>query len=384
MPETNAGDVARVGTAGRPDAGSARGAGADRPTGLRLTLLTAAFSDTQLLRAHCLDAVAQHLGHQVTVVTTEPGEVLPSLAATPFATRLHRTDARALDELVGDGTDVLLTLKALPESLGQGLRVLRRHPGVAHLADIDDPDIEARTVAAAPTAWRTTRKLVKRWRTLPGQARLAVQSRRSPTTVSNPVLQRRWGGVVVPHARVDPGPGTAPSQARCRIAFVGTAKAHKGIHLLRDAVARLAGEGWELLVTDVAPADARPWETWTGRLDGSVDAAALTADADVVVIPSLDYGWARAQLPLKLVDAMLMGRPVVVSDVGPLPWAVGEAGAVFPAGDVDGLVGALRPLRDAAARTAAGSAARRLALERYAVPAVAPHLTRALSGVLRG
>ncbi len=353
------------------------------PGGLRLTLLTASFADTQLLRAHCLDAVAQHLGHDVRIVTTQPGDVLPSLAATPMATRLQRMDRASLTELVRDGTDVLCTLKALPVSLGLGLQVVRGTQ-VPLLADLDDPDIEARTVASAPTAWRSARKMVKRWRTLPTQARLAVQSRRTPSTVSNPVLQRRWGGEVVPHARVDPGPGARPVAGRCQIAFVGTAKAHKGIHVLREAVSRLAGEGWELLVTDTEPADARPWETWTGPLDGSLDPAALTAASDVVVIPSLDYGWALAQLPLKLIDAMLMGRAVVVSDVGPLAWAVGDAGLVVPPGDAVALSAALRPLRDEAVREALGARARERALQTFAVPAVAPAFARALGGVLVG
>lgn len=349
-------------------------------TRLRLTLLTASFADTQLLRAHCLDAVAQHLGHDVRIVTTEEGEVLPTLATTPFAARLHRLDRRGLEELVRDGTDVLCTLKALPVSLGQGLQVVRGS-GVPLLADLDDPDIEARTVASAPTRWRSAGRMAKRWRTLPTQAGLAVHSRRSPTTVSNPVLQRRWGGEVVPHARVDPGEGSGPVAGRCRIAFVGTTQAHKGIHVLREAVAGLAGEGWELLVTDKPPPDPRPWETWTGRLDGTVDPADLTAGSDVVVIPSLDYGWARAQLPLKLIDAMLMGRAVVVSDVGPLPWAVGDAGVVFPAGDAQALAEVLRPLRDDAARVALGTRARARALQMFSVPAVAPAFARALDQV---
>lgn len=380
MPETQHTD-ARAGS--WPTGGALPGpqpVSSSRSSTLRLTLLTGSFSDTGLLRAHCLDAVARHLGHEVRVVTTEPGDVLPSLAGAPFAARLQHVDRRTLEELVRDGTDVLWTVKALPESLGQGLRVLG-NSRVAHLADIDDPDIEARTVSSGRTRWRSTRKMVKRWRTLPAQAHLAVQARRSPSTVSNPVLQRRWGGHVVPHARVDPGPGSPPSNERCQIAFVGTAKAHKGIHVLRAAVARLAAEGWELLVTDEAPPDARPWETWTGRLGADSDPAALTASSDVVVIPSLDFGWARAQLPLKLVDAMLMARPVVVSRVGPLPWAVGDAGVVFEPGDVASLVAALRPLRDPGARGAAGTRARDRALSVFAVPAVAATVSGALDEV---
>lgn len=344
---------------------------------LKVTLLTASFSDIQLLRAQCLTLLAEHLGHTVTVVTTQPGDVLPSLASSPFAATLRRVAPSELVDIVRDQTDVLCAVKALEVSLGLGRRAAGM-TGTPLLADIDDPDIEARTIASARTRARAVQKMGKAWRTLPGHARMAVAARRSTSSVSNPVLKARWGGTVVPHARPRPGDGAPHTTDRPTIAFVGTPKTHKGIHLLRQAVSRLSDEGWRLTVTAAPPADARPWETWVGPLDGTYDSAVLTAESDVVVIPSLDYGWARAQLPLKLVDAMLVGRAVVVSDVGPLPWAVGQAGSVFSAGSVDALVDALRPLADPVVRARAGAAAREHALGSYTVEAVAPAFQQAL------
>lgn len=350
------------------------GAGVDRvgtSRAPRVTFLSAAFSDAQVLRAECLVALTDELGWPARVVTTQAGDVIPSLRGSAFAERLARVTRAELSEIVADDTDVLCTLKALPVSLGLGLDVARA-TGTPVLADLDDPDIEARTVHAGRTPVRSAGKMLRDWRRLPGQGALAARTRLTPSTVSNPVLRRRWGGVVVPHARRDPGPGAAHTSGAPLIAFVGTAKRHKGIDLLRAAVADLAPAGWRLLVTSTAPTDARPWERWTGPLDGRVDPMELTRSADVVVIPSLDFGWAKAQLPLKLVDAMLLGRAVVVSDVGPLPWAVGRAGVVFRAGSQEALVAALRPLADPAVRGALGAASREEGLRRWTPERIAP------------
>ena len=348
---------------------------------LRVTLLTPSFSDTQIFRTEAVALLAGHLGHSVTVVTTQEGDVVPSLAGTDFARGLRRVTEAELERIVAGETDVLCTIKPLASSLGLGRRLSHR-VGTALLVDIDDPDIEVYTVWSGSTRRQSVQRLVRAWRSLPSQAGLALMAKRSVTMVSNPVLQARWGGEVVPHARVDPGEGAPHVSWEPRIAFVGTTRRHKGIGLLREAVAQLAGDGWQLAITAERPPDARPWEDWLGPLDGTLDSARMTSEADVVVVPSEDFGYGRGQLPLKLIDAMLMGRAVVVSSAGPLPWAVGDAGPVFRSGSVPGLVEALRPLRDPAVRTELGRRARADALERYTVGSVAPSFQRALEQAL--
>lgn len=354
---------------------------ADGVTPVRVTLLTPSFSDTQIFRTEALALLGRSLGHDVRVVTTQEGEVVPSLAGTEFARGLRVVTPAELEQLVADETDVLCTVKPLPASLGLGRRLSRR-TGTALLVDVDDPDIEVYTVWSGRTRRQTVHRLARAWRELPGHAHRSLLTKRSVTTVSNPVLQRRWGGELVPHARVDPGEGAAHVSTHPRIAFVGTTRRHKGIGLLREAAARLADDGWRLAVTAQRPDDARPSEDWVGPLDGTVDSARMTSQADVVVVPSEDFGYGRGQLPLKLIDAMLMARAVVVSSAGPLPWAVGGAAPVFPSGSVTGLVDALRPLRDPAVRTDLGRRAREVALERYTVDAVAPAFQRGLERAL--
>jgi len=93
----------------------------------------------------------------------------------------------------------------------------------------------------------------------------------------------------------------------------------------------------------------------------------LVSGSDIVVIPSLDAVHARGQLPVKLIDALMFGRAVVVTAVDPLPWAIGSGGVVIPPGSVTDLVTALRSLADPAERIRLGQAARDLAVSRYTV-----------------
>jgi glycosyltransferase involved in cell wall biosynthesis len=89
----------------------------------------------------------------------------------------------------------------------------------------------------------------------------------------------------------------------------------------------------------------------------------LVGAADVVVLPSLWEGLAYAAL-----EAMALGRATVVSDGPGNPDAVGEAGLVFPAGDVAGLSAALSRLAaDPGLRASLGEAAARRARERFTI-----------------
>lgn len=345
---------------------------------MRLLILTGRFSNNQLARAHSLWLVARHLGHEAEVVTTQPGEVWRVLAGTEFAGHCTVLDGDdALRARIRERADLVLTIKPLPVSLGLGHR-LTSELGVPLLADIDDPDIEALTIWAGRTRLRSARRMAVDARQLPGQVRMLRLARRVPTIVSNPVLQQRYGGEVVPHGRPDDGAGSPHTSTRPTIAMVGTVWGHKGLDLLRGAAAQLAPEGWSLRVTADAPPDAKPWEEWVGRNVFGPAAAEVMRTSDVVALASEDHGFGPGQLPMKLMDAMLAGRAVAVSRVGPMPWAVGDAGRVFRPGSVPHLVDALRPLRDPGLRTELGDRARALALQRYTVPAVAPALQRAL------
>jgi len=142
-------------------------------------------------------------------------------------------------------------------------------------------------------------------------------------------------------------PAHATAAEPIRLGFVGTPLPHKGLELLLDALCRLprgqfllrlwsppsaelgralahAGAGVEVEVLD-------PFE--------DADRARALASVDLLVAPSIgleSYGLAVA-------EAHAAGTPALVADRGALPERVARGGgAIFPAGDVDALVAALR------------------------------------------
>jgi glycosyltransferase involved in cell wall biosynthesis len=87
----------------------------------------------------------------------------------------------------------------------------------------------------------------------------------------------------------------------------------------------------------------------------------LLLASDLFVMPSLREGASFAVL-----EAMGMGLPMVMSDGAGNPELVGDAGIVFPTGDVGALADAFRNLAaDADARRRAGEAARARVAERF-------------------
>lgn len=342
---------------------------------MEIALITEDQSRNSLGRTYCLWLLAKELGWTAHVLTTEGDEVWAPLRGSEFADSVRRVPKEQLTRSIPLHTDLIVACKPLPNSLGQAEKVAR-DIDLPLLLDIDDPDLEVRTRAGDPVM------AILRWARRPlrsfDDARRARVARQLPTIVSNPWLANRYGGDVVPHVRpvIEPGPDRGGPDLQ--IVFVGTNHAHKGVHVLREAVARMQNEPatTRLTVTDAPPADAFPWENWVGTTSMS-EGMNLARNADVIVLPSLPGRHATGQLPVKLVDAMMLGRPVVVSDVAPLPWAVGEAGIVVEAGDVDALVRAVSQLRDPSRRAQLGSAARAHAVAVFSVGAVAGTFERA-------
>ncbi len=98
-----------------------------------------------------------------------------------------------------------------------------------------------------------------------------------------------------------------------------------------------------------------------------------------MALPSLDQGYAPAQVPVKLIDAMHAGRAVVASDLPPVRWALGDAGLLVPPGSVGQLSAALVKLADPEVRARLGQAARSRALERFVPGAVSPVVAKVVA-----
>lgn len=199
----------------------------------------------------------------------------------------------------------------------------------------------------------------------PLDAAVARRSVEAVLAVSAPLAERlRTAGFRavehVPPWATSPVVPLAPPTASSDVVFLGRLDPDKGVPELLAAFARV--RGGRLLLAGrgslAVPADDRVVPV--GVLDrGAV--SHLLASCRAVVLPSLPARRPEGS-PLALVEALVHGRPLVVSDD---PGSValtrdGAAGLVVPAGDVDALAAALQSLLDDDAlveRLAAGAAA---------------------------
>lgn len=161
---------------------------------------------------------------------------------------------------------------------------------------------------------------------------------------------------LVPQFGVDPEifrPFARPPSARFVIGYAGGLVPEKGVDLLLRAVAdlpdvevRLAGSGGQ------QPALAALAQQL--GLDGRVQfIPRLTSTAmpdfyaplDALVLPSRTAPNWKEQFGRVLIEAMACGVPVIGARSGEIPQVIGDAGLVFPEGDVLALRGCLRRLQ---------------------------------------
>lgn len=218
--------------------------------------------------------------------------------------------------------------------------------------------------------------------------------RRTPVAIAGnrdaaAVLQRKgYRGTVrvIPQFGVDPvlfSPNTAaqPVQHSCHIGYAGGLLVEKGVDLLLQACAgltgswqlSLAGEGTELLrlqalATTLGIADR---VHWLGRID-SEGMADFYRSLDLFVLPSRTRPNWKEQFGRVLIEAMATAVCVVGSDSGEIPHVIGEAGVIFPEGDVTALRQQLQQLIDQPTRRhALGAAGRTRVLHTYTMAAIA-------------
>lgn len=178
-----------------------------------------------------------------------------------------------------------------------------------------------------------------------------------------------WGKVQVVRCGVDAAfldSGPRPVPPVPRLVCVGRLAEQKGQLVLVEAAARLAAEcEFELVLAGdgpmrpaieaaVAAAGLRDRVRVTGWLSNDAVRVEMAA-ARAVVLPSFAEG-----LPVVLMEALALGRPVVTTYVAGIPELVrdGVNGWLVPAGDVDALADALREvLRTSPVRLGAMGAA---------------------------
>ncbi len=138
------------------------------------------------------------------------------------------------------------------------------------------------------------------------------------------------------------------------VGYVGRLLPEKGLRTLVDALGRLRGRDWRLMVvgdgSEREPMEARLREL--GILDRAHFTGAVPYEQtpkyfhwmDALIIPTRTTGKIREQFGRVIVEAMACGVPVIGSTCGAIPEVIGDAGMVFPEGDDEALAEAVDKL----------------------------------------
>jgi glycosyltransferase involved in cell wall biosynthesis len=174
-------------------------------------------------------------------------------------------------------------------------------------------------------------------------------------TAARVLRDKGFGGplAVIPQFGVDPtlySPAVAVTNVKRQnivIGYAGRLVSEKGIDVLLRACAGLGRDGWDIEILGDGPERSRlealARECGIGervRFFGqipSTQAPDYYRRMDVLVLPSLSRpNWVE-QFGRVLIEAMACGVAVVGSSSGEIPWVVGEAGVIFPEGNVEAL-----------------------------------------------
>lgn len=149
------------------------------------------------------------------------------------------------------------------------------------------------------------------------------------------------------------------------VGAVSSLVGYEGFDVLVDAVARLRAQGHDVRLLLVGDGVERPalvqraaalgdGAVLPGRVDAD-QAQRFVAALDLVAVPRHDLAVTRSVAPLKPVEALAAGKPLLVSDLPPLTETIGDAlvaaGCAVPAGEAVALAAAIeRVAGDAALR----------------------------------
>lgn len=240
-----------------------------------------------------------------------------------------------------------------------GRQIRRVRPDLVHI------DEEPYNLATAHALWlarrAAARSLFFSWQNLlrryPWPFRLLeryVLSRVDYAIVGNQESRQVWrakgyGGrvAVIPQFGVDPEsfqPAARPAGRGFIVGYVGRLTEEKGIDLLLEALAGLDGT-WRAYVLGSGPAQ-EGLQSQARRLglanrvsfDHWIPSQQMPDyyhQLDALVLPSRTRPNWKEQFGRVLVEAMACGIPVIGSDSGEIPHVIGDAGLVFPEGQVE-------------------------------------------------
>lgn len=364
---------------------------------MKITVLSHNLSTNAAMRAYRITEAARRFA-EVTMVgpveRTGLWDALPAELAVVTVTerRLPKFARSFLDLVAAADGDVVIAVKPHLASFGAALVAAERR-GVPVVLDMDDLD-----VALAPREEWDANPVMADVRRPASAVYVSLLTRAygaaSAITVASTALQRRFGGTLLPHgSSVELFNPAAIDRDEARasfgfdgptVLFPGTPRAHKGLRALARAVARIPGA--RLAVTcrpkDLTEAAWRRFPLVKVPMVPYRSMARLLAAADVVAIPQSDNEAARYQTPMKVYDAMAMGRPIVATAVSDLPLVLEGCGRLVPPDDVPALASAISELlSDPAGALALGQRARARVLQSYTTERVAETLQAVVTGL---
>lgn len=305
--------------------------------------------------------------------------------------------------------DIIVALKAYRNTVPIALQ-LRTRRGVRVAVFLDEWDGAVLANVAPGELRRLKRK--HRFHTMEEVHYSSVESRikEADTVLSTTTfLQKRFGGHVVSMGvdteRFQPqSPASVQDlkrelglEGKRVLVFGGVVRPHKGIEIIPAALRLLGDDSIRLLVVgpitehlNMMMRDSRyaPWIQVAGAPDNDpqgINAAIhqkmpLYLDlADLIALPLIDTPLAQSQMPIKLFEAMAMGKPIIASQVADLPLVLKDCGRIVPPENVEILADAIRDLlSDPARARLLGAKARATCESRYSLPIVGERLASIL------
>ncbi len=364
---------------------------------MKITILSHNLTSNAVMRAHRLGLAARHFA-EVTLIG--PVKHRGAWGALPQEPWIKPVESKSfpkfyksmLEIVAAAGGDVLIAVKPYLASYGVGL-IAAECRGVPLILDLDDLD-----VALAPHPKRDLGESLTDLRDPASVIYLQILSKATVAaaaiTVASTTLQKRFGGTLVPHgcptelfepAAIDRDAARKQFGFSGQVVlFPGTRRTHKGLKSLAKAVSRIPGTRLAVLCRpdDFCQPEWDEFPLIRIPVIPYSDMPMLLAAADVVAIPQLDTEAARHQMPMKVYDAMAMGKPIVASTVSDLPLALDGCARLVPPGDVGQLTEAICGLLEHPEEAQAlGKKARARCLEQYSMQQVAEVLLPVVSRV---
>jgi glycosyltransferase involved in cell wall biosynthesis len=370
-----------------------------------------------MTRAYALAQALAHAGYAVEVLglMLTKGSLYPVPPENIQVTQVTgRSSLYGLTRLVArlDG-DVIYAVKPRPSSYGVAL-LKRLINGRPVMLDIDDWELaelnaareyrksQSTTPAHKPRAIvaqlkRTGRDLLRARRLLNVADQRYIKwldraiGKADAITVNTRFVQNLYGGIYVPQCKdtvkYDPD-RYDPDDSRRRygltdyivLMFPGTPRPHKGLEDMLAAMEILQNPSIRLVLVGGRSSGAsytdelmKRWRHWIVRLPAfpAEEMPRVVAAAHAVVVAQRDTAIARAQFPMKLTDAMAMGKPVITTTVGDIPEIIGNTGYLVQPSSPEQLAAAVSSIvKDPQAALKRGKKARERFVRDYSLGAV--------------